>query len=26
VWVLVFLVIFTGIAYWLNGKFWRDIK
>lgn len=25
VWVLVFLVIFTGIAYWLNGKFWRDV-
>jgi ubiquinol-cytochrome c reductase cytochrome c1 subunit len=26
VWVLVFLVIFTGIAYWLNGKFWRDVR
>ncbi|MFN9807162.1 MAG: cytochrome c1 [Betaproteobacteria bacterium] len=26
VWVLVFLVIFTGLAYWLNGKFWRDVK
>jgi ubiquinol-cytochrome c reductase cytochrome c1 subunit len=25
VWVLVFLVIFTGVAYWLNGKFWRDV-
>lgn len=26
VWVLVFLVVFTGVAYWLNSKFWRDIK
>ena len=26
VWVLVFLVIFTGVAWWLNGKFWRDVR
>jgi ubiquinol-cytochrome c reductase cytochrome c1 subunit len=26
VWVLVFLVIFTALAWWMNGKFWRDVK
>lgn len=25
VWVLLFLVVFTATAYWLNGKFWRDV-
>jgi ubiquinol-cytochrome c reductase cytochrome c1 subunit len=26
VWVLVFLAFFTAIAWWMNGKFWRDVK
>lgn len=26
VWVLVFLLLFTGAAWWLNRTFWRDIK
>jgi ubiquinol-cytochrome c reductase cytochrome c1 subunit len=26
VWVLVFLVFFTALAWWMNGKFWRDVK
>lgn len=26
VWVLVFLAFFTFIAWWMNGKFWRDVK
>jgi ubiquinol-cytochrome c reductase cytochrome c1 subunit len=25
-WVLVFLVFFTAVAWWLNSKFWRDVK
>lgn len=25
-WVLVFLLFFTAIAWWLNSKFWRDVK
>jgi ubiquinol-cytochrome c reductase cytochrome c1 subunit len=26
VWVLVFLLLFTAAAWWLNRTFWRDIK
>lgn len=26
VWVLVFLAFFTAVAWWMNGKFWRDVK
>jgi ubiquinol-cytochrome c reductase cytochrome c1 subunit len=26
VWVLVFLLLFTGAAWWLNRTYWRDIK
>jgi len=26
VWVLVFLVFFTAVAWWMNSKFWRDVK
>lgn len=26
VWVLVFLTFFTAVAWWMNGKFWRDVK
>ena len=26
VWVLVFLAFFTAVAWWMNGKFWRDVR
>jgi ubiquinol-cytochrome c reductase cytochrome c1 subunit len=26
VWVLLFLAIFTGLAWWLNREYWKDIK
>lgn len=26
VWVLLFLTLFTGIAWWLNRVYWKDIK
>jgi ubiquinol-cytochrome c reductase cytochrome c1 subunit len=26
VWVLLFLSIFTVLAWWLNREFWKDIK
>jgi len=26
VWVLLFLALFTTAAWWLNGKYWRDVK
>jgi ubiquinol-cytochrome c reductase cytochrome c1 subunit len=26
VWAIAFLVVFTGVGYWLNAVFWRDIR
>lgn len=26
VWVLLFLAVFTALAYWLNGKYWREVR
>ena len=26
VWVLLFLGVFTGVAWWLNSVFWKDVK
>jgi len=26
VWVLLFLALFTVSAWWLNGRYWRDVK
>jgi ubiquinol-cytochrome c reductase cytochrome c1 subunit len=25
VWVLMFLLVFTGLAWWLNREFWKDV-
>jgi ubiquinol-cytochrome c reductase cytochrome c1 subunit len=26
VWAMLFLAVFTAIAWWLNGTFWKDVK
>lgn len=26
IWVMLFMVVFVGCAYWLNREFWKDVK